>query len=74
MLGPHRLSPDETLGPLYAAKHRFDVDNGRSIDGFNRADPQAALAYLAGDRVKSQRIWPVRRSRGEYARKWLAPV
>lgn len=37
------------LGSLYAAKHGFDVDDGRSVNGFDGTNPQAFLFNLAHD-------------------------
>src|SRR5207244_3226375 len=47
----------------YAAVHGFDVDDRRSVDGFDGTDPQAVLLDLAdGDRMKAERIWAVGRA------------
>lgn len=57
------------------ATQGFDVDDRCSVDGFDRADPQAVLGDLAdGDWVKAQRIWPVGRSRRKNAGKRTLPV
>ena len=48
---------------MEARKHRFDVNDGRTVDGFDGADPQPILDDPAhGDAMKAQRIWPVWRS------------
>jgi hypothetical protein len=41
------------LEVLQARKHRFDVNNGRTVDGFDRADSQAILDNPAhGDAIE----------------------
>ena len=59
----------------FAAMHWFDVDDWRSVDGFDGADSQAVLLDLAnGDAMKAERIWAVGRSCRKYAAKWPGPV
>ena len=58
-----------------AGKHRLDVDDGRTVDGFDGADEQAIFVELAhGDVVKAYRIWTIGRARREYASKLTARV
>lgn len=53
----------------------FDVDDRRSVNGFDGTDSQAVLLDLAnGDGMKAKRIWAVGRSCSKYAGKWLGPV
>ena len=58
-----------------AGKRRLDVDDGRTVDGFDGADAQAIFDDLAdGDVVKAYWIWTVGRARREYASKLTARV
>ena len=62
------LISNARLEILKVGKDRLDVDDGRAVDGFDRADAQAILDDLAdGDAMKADGIWTVGRARGEYA-------
>src|SRR6266508_626712 len=53
--------------PLRAAEYRLDVDDRRAVDGFNWSDAQAVPVDPAhGDGMETQRVRPVRRSRGKH--------
>jgi len=58
-----------------ARKHRFDVNDGCTVDGFDGANSQPILddpAYR--DAMKAHGVGPVGRSRGKYARKRTVPI
>jgi hypothetical protein len=74
----------EKLGRLVEAElqpkrrplqHRLDVHHWRAIDRFNRANPQPIPVDRADDnRVKTQRVRPIRRSGGKDTGKRIARV
>jgi hypothetical protein len=46
-----------------AFQHRLDIDDRRSVDGFNRSNSQAvSLDGSHNNGVKAQRVWPIRRA------------
>ena len=63
-MGPSREARNHRF-----SQHRLDVDDRGSVDRFNRTNEQSgAVDFEHGDRMKSQRVWPVRRSSEEHAR------
>ena len=57
------------------AQHWLDVDHGRPIDGFYRADSQTLLAYFAHrDLMKANRVGPIWGSGRKYTRKSPARI
>jgi len=64
-----------TSADVRLLEDRLDVDDGRSVDRLDRTDAQAVAVDRAhGDRVKPQRVGPIRRARREHAGQRVARV